>query len=63
VELLPGDLAVNKEYKKAGIGKKLIDLKRKSRGRSNDLVAFGSTAMEYYPKVGFSRRQGLRHLS
>ena len=50
------DLAVKEEYKKEGIGKKLIDLTKEALGdQSMVLLLSVPTAMEYYPKVGFRR--------
>jgi predicted N-acetyltransferase YhbS len=50
------DLAVNPDYKKSGIGKKLIELtKEKVSEQSMILLLSVPTAMEYYPKVGFSK--------
>lgn len=50
------DLAVREEYKQEGIGKKLIDLTKKTVGElSMVLLLSVPTAMEYYPKVGFRR--------
>lgn len=48
------DLAVSEEYKKAGIGKKLIDITREQLGDEVTLILLSAPgAMEYYPKVGF----------
>jgi N-acetylglutamate synthase-like GNAT family acetyltransferase len=50
------DLAVNPDYKKSGIGKKLIDLTREKTGEQSMLLLLSvPTAMDYYPKVGFSK--------
>ncbi len=50
------DLAVNPGYNKSGIGKQLIALtKEKLRVQSMILLLSVPTAMEYYPKVGFSK--------
>ena len=50
------DLAVRKEYKKAGIGKKLIQLTKEKVGQEVMILLLSvPTAMEYYPKVGFSK--------
>lgn len=52
------DLAVRTEYKKSGIGKKLIELTREKVGdESMVLLLSVPTAMEYYPKVGFSKQE------
>ena len=48
------DLAVNPDYKKSGIGKKLIDLTKEKVGEQTMILLLSvPTAMEYYPKVGF----------
>jgi len=47
------DLAVTKDYQKAGIGKKLIELTKEAIGDETMLLLLSATtAMEYYPKVG-----------
>jgi len=50
------DLAVNPDYKRTGIGKKLIELTRKKIGaQSMTLLLSVPTAMDYYLKVGFTK--------
>lgn len=50
------DLAVRQGYKKEGIGKKLIDLTKERVGEETMVLLLSvHTAMEYYPKVGFSK--------
>jgi predicted N-acetyltransferase YhbS len=50
------DLAVDPDYKKSGIGKKLIALTKEKLGEESMLLLLSvPTAMEYYPKVGFSK--------
>lgn len=50
------DLAVDPEYKKLGIGKKLIELVREKVGEKTSIILLSvATAMEYYPKVGFTK--------
>lgn len=50
------DLAVSPDYKKSGIGKKLIDLTKERIGDQSMLLLLSvPTAMDYYPKVGFVR--------
>ncbi|MEO6671598.1 MAG: GNAT family N-acetyltransferase [Ferruginibacter sp.] len=52
------DLAVHPGYKKAGIGKKLIRLTREKVGEQSMLLLLSvPTAMEYYPKVGFTKQE------
>ena len=47
------DLAVTKNYQKAGIGKKLIELTKEAIGDETMLLLLSAaTAMEYYPKMG-----------
>ena len=48
------DLAVDEEYKRSGIGKKLIDITLEKLGEQVTLILLSAPgAMEYYPKVGF----------
>lgn len=48
------DLAVDKDYQQAGIGKNLIDKLQKQIGPEVSLVLLAAAgAMDYYPKVGF----------
>ena len=50
------DLAVDPNYKKSGIGKKLIELTREKLGEQSMILLLSvPTAMEYYPKVGFTK--------
>lgn len=50
------DLAVSPNYKRSGIGKKLIELVKKKIGEQSMLLLLSvPTAMDYYPKVGFVR--------
>ena len=50
------DLAVDPNYKKSGIGKKLIDLTREKVGDQVMILLLSvPTAMTYYPKVGFTK--------
>ena len=50
------DLAVNSDYKKSGIGKRLIDLTKETVGEQAMVLLLSvTTAMEYYPKVGFTK--------
>lgn len=52
------DLAVRHEYKKEGIGKKLIALtKEKVGNQSMVLLLSVPSAMDYYPKVGFAKQE------
>jgi N-acetylglutamate synthase-like GNAT family acetyltransferase len=50
------DLAIHKDYQKAGIGKKLIDITKGKIGLKTSLLLLSvPTAMDYYPKVGFEK--------
>ena len=50
------DLAVSPGYKRSGIGKKLIELAREKIGEQSMLLLLSvPTAMDYYPKVGFTK--------
>ena len=50
------DLAVRQEYKKQGIGKKLIELTKENISDESMLLLLSvPTAMEYYPKVGLKK--------
>jgi predicted N-acetyltransferase YhbS len=50
------DLAVSPEYKKSGIGKKLIEMTKEKVGEKNMILLLSvPTAFEYYPKVGFKK--------
>ncbi|MEO6287228.1 MAG: GNAT family N-acetyltransferase [Dyadobacter sp.] len=50
------DLAVSPDYKKSGIGKRLIELTKEKVGKQTMVLLLSvPTAMEYYPKVGFSK--------
>ncbi len=52
------DLAIRHEYKKSGIGKKLIDLTKEKVGEQSMVLLLSvPTAMEYYPKVGFTKQE------
>lgn len=50
------DLAVDKEYQHAGIGKMLVTFTRIIAGEECTLLLLSApAAMEYYPKVGFEK--------
>ena len=50
------DLAIRQDYKKEGIGKKLIYLTKEKVGEQSMVLLLSvPTAMEYYPKVGFEK--------
>ena len=50
------DLAVREDYKKTGIGKKLIELTKDKLGEQSMVLLLSvPTAMEYYPRVGMQK--------
>ena len=50
------DLAIKSEHQKFGIGKTLIELTQEAIGANTMLLLLSnSSAMEYYPKVGFEK--------
>lgn len=50
------DLAVRKDYRSNGIGKKLIELTKNIIGEQTTLILLAApAAMDYYPKVGFQK--------
>ena len=50
------DLAIRPDYKRSGIGKRLIELTREKTGAQSMLLLLSvPTAMDYYPKVGFTK--------
>jgi ribosomal protein S18 acetylase RimI-like enzyme len=52
------DLAVMPGYKRSGIGKKLIELTREKAGEQSMVLLLSvPTAMEYYPKLGFTKQE------
>lgn len=52
------DLAVRTGYKKSGIGKKLVELTKKSAGEQSMVLLLSvPSAMEYYPKIGFIKQE------
>ncbi len=52
------DLAIHPGYQKAGIGKKLIALTKEKLGdQSMVLLLSVPTALDYYPKVGFTKEE------
>jgi N-acetylglutamate synthase-like GNAT family acetyltransferase len=52
------DLAVRHDYKKLGIGKKLIELTKEKVGEQSMVLLLSvPSAIEYYPRVGFSKQE------
>lgn len=50
------DLAVDHDYQKSGIGKKLIDMVKEAISEEASFILLAApSAMEYYPKVGFDK--------
>lgn len=50
------DLAVHPDYKKSGIGKRLVQLTKEKLGDESMLLLLSvPTAMEYYPKIGLTK--------
>lgn len=50
------DLAVKREYQKIGIGKRLIQITGEQIGEQTTLLLLSAPeAMEYYPKIGFTK--------
>lgn len=50
------DLAIRSDYQKQGIGKKLVDLVQEKVGEQTMILLLSvPTAMEYYPKIGFTK--------
>lgn len=50
------DLAIRSDYQKSGIGKKLVDLVQEKVGEQTMILLLSvPTAMEYYPKIGFTK--------
>ena len=50
------DLAVDKEYQKQGIGKKLIEETQSLLGPKCKLILLSApAAVDYYPKIGFEK--------
>jgi predicted N-acetyltransferase YhbS len=50
------DLAITPDFKKSGIGRKLIALTKEKLGEECMILLLSvPTAMEYYPKVGFTK--------
>jgi len=50
------DLAVNPAYQKSGIGKRLIELTKEKVGEQSMILLLSvPEAMQYYPKVGFTK--------
>lgn len=50
------DLAVSPGYKQSGIGKKLVELTREKLGEQSMILLLSvPAAMDYYPKLGFTK--------
>ena len=52
------DLAVREEYKRAGIGNKLIQITKNIVGEESNLVLLAApAAIDYYPKIGMEKAE------
>ena len=52
------DLAVDKEYQRQGIGKKMIEELQKLLGPKCKIILLSAPdATEYYPKIGFTKHE------
>lgn len=49
------DLAVDKEYQKKGIGKKLIEQTKKQSPQATLILLSAPAAFDYYPKIGMTK--------
>lgn len=50
------DLAVDENYQKKGIGKRLVELTKEEAGEKTTLLLLSApAAKEYYPKIGMER--------
>ena len=50
------DLAIHTDYQKFGIGKKLVHLTKEKVGEETMVLLLSvPTAMDYYPKIGFTK--------
>ncbi|MCF0062537.1 GNAT family N-acetyltransferase [Dyadobacter chenwenxiniae] len=50
------DLAIHADYQKLGIGKRLIDITKEQVGEQTTILLLSvPTAMQYYPKIGFTK--------
>jgi len=50
------DLAIHEDYQRLGIGKKLIDMTKEEVGEQTTILLLSvPTAMQYYPKIGFTK--------
>ena len=51
------DLAVDREYQKQGIGKRLIEETKKESLQATLILLSAPAAIDYYPKIGMKRHQ------
>ena len=49
------DIAVNREYQRAGIGRALIDATQKEAPTAKIVLLSAPAAAEYYPHIGFTQ--------
>ena len=52
------DLAVHVDYQRKGIGKELIERTQRAGGSATVYLFAAPAAVQYYPRVGFSRAHG-----
>jgi predicted N-acetyltransferase YhbS len=51
------DLAVDEEYQKKGIGKKLIEETKKQAPQAKLILLSALVAVDYYPKIGMKKHE------
>jgi predicted N-acetyltransferase YhbS len=51
------DLAVDEEYQRKGIGKRLIEETKINSPKANLILLSAPAAVEYYPKIGMKRHE------
>jgi len=51
------DLAVDKEYQKKGIGKRLIEETKKKAPQAKLILLSAPAAIDYYPKIGMRKHR------
>jgi predicted N-acetyltransferase YhbS len=51
------DLAVDEEYQKKGIGKKLIEETKKQAPQAKLILLSAPAAVDYYPKIGMKKHE------
>jgi len=51
------DLAINKEFQKKGIGKRLIEETKKQAPQAKIILLSAPAAIDYYPKIGMKKHR------